>query len=97
MNEVCGRRLDTGLKAAPDGSVTITMAKKQPNRTPKANWLPVPNDPFNVILRAYGPEGDVASGSSAFGSLVETAAQIAPRSAILPAANRMRESATGNW
>ena len=59
-----------GLKTAPDGSVTITMAKKQLSGTPKANWLPVPNGPFNVRLRAYGPEGDLASGSSTFGSLV---------------------------
>ena len=51
-----------GLKTAPDGSVTITMAKKQPKGTPTANWLPVPDGPFNVMLRAYGPEGNVASG-----------------------------------
>ena len=50
------------LKTAKNGSVTITMSNKRPKGTPKANWLPAPKGEFNVMLRAYGPEGDVASG-----------------------------------
>jgi hypothetical protein len=45
-----------------DGSVTITMSPTLPKGTPKANWLPVPEGPFNVMLRAYGPQGDVLAG-----------------------------------
>ena len=45
-----------------DGSVTITMANKRPKETPKANWLPIPKGQFNMMLRAYGPEGKVATG-----------------------------------
>ena len=44
------------------GSVKITLAHKRPKGTPKANWLPIPNGPFNIILRAYGPQGSVARG-----------------------------------
>ncbi len=50
------------LVTAKDGSVTIVMANKRPMNTPKANWLPTPKGQFNVMLRAYGPEGDVANG-----------------------------------
>ena len=50
------------LVTAKDRSVTIVMANKRPKGTPKANWLPVPKGQFNVMLRAYGPEGDVADG-----------------------------------
>lgn len=51
-----------GLVKGRDGSVTITMATELPQGTPEANWLPVPDGPFNVMLRAYGPQGDVADG-----------------------------------
>ncbi len=50
------------LVTAKDGSVTIVMANQRPKGTPKANWLPIPKRQFNVMLRAYGPEGDVADG-----------------------------------
>jgi len=45
-----------GLVTAADGSVTIVMAVDQPAGVPKANWLPIPRGPFNILLRAYGPE-----------------------------------------
>ena len=37
----------------------IYISKKKPAGVRKANWLPVSNDQFNVMLRLYGPEGDV--------------------------------------
>jgi len=49
-----------GLQANADGSVTIAIAKDQPPGVPTANWLPVSERPFNVMLRAYG----VGAGSS---------------------------------
>jgi hypothetical protein len=45
-----------GLVTAPDGSVSIVMAVNKPAGVPEANWLPIPNGPFNILLRAYGPE-----------------------------------------
>ena len=39
------------------------MAPQQPKGVPTANWLPVPKGPFNVMLRVYGPEGSVKTGT----------------------------------
>jgi len=52
-----------GLYTAPDGSVTILMSQTKPDGFPEANWLPVGNRPFNIMLRDYGPEGTVANGT----------------------------------
>lgn len=43
-----------GLVTAPDGSVTIYVAKTRPAGVPEANWLPVGDDQFNLMLRVYG-------------------------------------------
>jgi hypothetical protein len=50
------------LQHDPDGSISIYIAHEQPAGAPKANWLPVSARQFNIMLRAYGPEGKVASG-----------------------------------
>ena len=50
------------LRPNRDDSVTIVISN-QPDNVPEANWLPVWNGPFNVMLRDYGPEGEVANGS----------------------------------
>ncbi len=53
-----------GLKTAADGSVSIYVAAKRPRGVPTANWLPAPRKgAFNLMLRVYGPEGSVASGT----------------------------------
>jgi hypothetical protein len=44
------------LDTAENGSVSIVMAAKKPVGVPRANWLPIPKGPFNILLRAYGPE-----------------------------------------
>ena len=44
------------LETAKDGSVSIVMAVNKPAGVFKANWLPIPRGPFNILLRAYGPE-----------------------------------------
>jgi hypothetical protein len=49
-----------GLQTNADGSISIYMARKRPASVPAANWLPIPVGPFNVMLRDYGPAGDVA-------------------------------------
>lgn len=51
------------LRTAADGSVSVYMFPRRPKGVPPANWLPVPKGPFNVVLRVYGPEGAVASGT----------------------------------
>ncbi len=40
-----------------DQSVTLYIARKKPDGVPPANWLPVSDGPFNIMLRVYGPEG----------------------------------------
>jgi len=52
-----------GLITDPDGSVTILMSAHRPIAFPEANWLPVPEGEFNIMLRAYGPQGSVLEGS----------------------------------
>jgi hypothetical protein len=48
-----------GLEKGADGSVSIYIAREQPAGAPEANWLPVSHGPFNLMLRVYGPEGNV--------------------------------------
>lgn len=52
-----------GLVAAADGSVTIYVQPNPPLTAPKANWLPVPSGPFNLMLRVYGPQGTAKDGT----------------------------------
>ena len=52
-----------GLQYDPDGSLTVYMSAEPPTGVPAANWLPVPQGKFNIALRVYGPDGDVASGA----------------------------------
>jgi hypothetical protein len=43
-----------GLVKNTDGSITIVMSQTKPSNVAMANWLPVPDGQFNLILRAYG-------------------------------------------
>jgi hypothetical protein len=45
-----------GVVSNADGSISIYMSTQQPNGVPAANWLPVADGPFNVMLRVYCPE-----------------------------------------
>lgn len=51
-----------GLVANADGSVSIYISQTQPAGVAQANWLPVSDRAFNVMLRVYGvvPKSDVA-------------------------------------
>ncbi|GAB6012851.1 DUF1254 domain-containing protein [Viscerimonas tarda] len=44
------------LKYNEDGSLDIYLANKQPEGDKVNNWLPIPNDKFNVTLRIYIPD-----------------------------------------
>ncbi len=50
-----------GLQYNSDGSISIHMSTERPNGVPLANWLPIPEGPFNIMLRIYGPEGSAAA------------------------------------
>ncbi|TLQ47990.1 DUF1254 domain-containing protein [Streptomyces marianii] len=49
-----------GLVTNADGSISIYMAPSLPPGAPTSNWLPAPQGKFNIMLRVYGPEGNVA-------------------------------------
>jgi hypothetical protein len=51
------------LQHNSDGSLSIYMATLPPAGVPPANWLPIPPRPFNIMLRFYGPEGNVADNT----------------------------------
>lgn len=50
-----------GLQTNPDGSISIYLATQLPSGVPATNWLPIPDGPFNLMLRVYGPKGSVAN------------------------------------
>lgn len=52
-----------GLKRGPDGSVTVRLQAARVKRGSEANWLPVPEGPFYVAIRAQGP-GDAVLNRS---------------------------------
>lgn len=52
-----------GLKKNPDGSLSIYLSRTRPTGVNPENWIPVGNGEFNVMLRAYGPQGGTLSGS----------------------------------
>ncbi len=52
------------LKFAPDGSLTITMSRDEPqDAEAKANWLPTPEGQFALIVRAYVPTAPILDNS----------------------------------
>ncbi|WP_158305819.1 DUF1254 domain-containing protein [Parvularcula bermudensis] len=50
---------NTGLVADENGTITVHFATKQPEGVPEANWLPVPDGPFEVTLRMYEPDQEI--------------------------------------
>jgi hypothetical protein len=52
-----------GLTYNGDGSVTVYMSTQPPANAPIGNWLPIPPGKFNIVLRVYGPAGDVANNT----------------------------------
>lgn len=51
-----------GLVYQPDGSVVINLQATRPAGAKAANWLPIPEGPFFLGLRAYGPMPEVTEG-----------------------------------
>ncbi len=53
----------SGLETNADGSLSIYMARSLPKGVPMANWLPIPDRAFNIMLRVYGTTGSVANNT----------------------------------
>jgi hypothetical protein len=51
------------LKKNADGSLDIFIQKDDPGNGKKANWLPTPNGPFNLLLRVYWPNEEMTTGN----------------------------------
>jgi hypothetical protein len=50
------------LQADSDGSITIHVQHDSPGRYDESNWLPAPNDSFNLFMRLYWPDPSILDG-----------------------------------
>jgi hypothetical protein len=50
------------LKRNADGSITLYLQADSPGKDKESNWLPVPREEFNVLLRLYWPRQSVLDG-----------------------------------
>ena len=51
------------LKYGPDGSLTIFCGAAFPGKDQETNWLPAPNGPFSLYIRAYWSEKAILDGT----------------------------------
>ena len=51
-----------GIVTARDGSIDLFLQRDEPNQH-AANWLPVPDGSFNVIMRLYLPRAPILDGT----------------------------------
>jgi hypothetical protein len=55
-----------GISYGDDGSLTLHISHDEPSEPDaRANWLPAPDGPFTVIVRAYGGDEAIATGKYA--------------------------------
>jgi hypothetical protein len=52
-----------GLQRNSDGSLTLYAGAKAPDRSKESNWLPAPNGPFSLYIRAYWGKQPILDGS----------------------------------
>jgi hypothetical protein len=50
------------LRSEADGSLTIYVQKDRPEADKVPNWLPAPDGPFSLFIRAYWPRPAIAEG-----------------------------------
>jgi hypothetical protein len=50
---------DRNMVKDKDGSLTLYVQHESPGSTHEANWLPVPNGPFQVVGRLYWPDQEL--------------------------------------
>ena len=53
----------TTLKRSDDGSLTLYAGQTNPGPDREANWLPAPEGPFSLYIRAYWGEEPILDGS----------------------------------
>lgn len=51
------------LKYNSDRSLTLYAGTKSPGKDKESNWLPAPNGPFSLYIRAYWPDQAILDGS----------------------------------
>ncbi|RJF94245.1 DUF1254 domain-containing protein [Sphingomonas cavernae] len=51
------------LRRDPDGGITLYIQRESPGADREINWLPAPDGPFFVGLRAYLPKPELQDGS----------------------------------
>jgi hypothetical protein len=51
------------LQYNTDDSLTLYAGAKSPGRDKEANWLPAPEAPFSLYIRAYWPKPEIISGA----------------------------------
>ncbi|HTV89139.1 MAG TPA: DUF1254 domain-containing protein [Stellaceae bacterium] len=54
-----------GVKRNADGSLDILIEHESPGVAQESNWLPAPNGPFAISLRAYWPEAPLLADAYA--------------------------------
>ena len=50
------------LKYNADGSLTLYASAKSPGKDKENNWLPAPNGPFSLYIRAYWADKPILDG-----------------------------------
>lgn len=53
---------DRDLVYGDDGSLTLYVQHDDPGESRRANWLPVPDRPFQVVARLYWPAAELLDG-----------------------------------
>lgn len=51
-----------GLEHNTDGSLTLYLQHESPGKDKESNWLPAPDGPFTVTMRAYRPKEEITQG-----------------------------------
>jgi hypothetical protein len=51
------------LKRNADGSLTLHVSAKSPGADKETNWLPAPDGPFSLYIRAYWGKPAILDGS----------------------------------
>lgn len=51
-----------GLKKNPDGSLDLLIQHDSPGAAQQGNWLPAPDGPFRLVMRAYEPKLTLLKG-----------------------------------
>ena len=51
-----------GLKPNADGSLTLYAGAKTPGTDKESNWLPAPDGPFSLYIRAYWADSAIIEG-----------------------------------